>query len=243
MKKKSKYIVVIPARLKSTRLPNKPLLKIKGKEMILRTYEQCAKVINKTKIFVATDSKLIFDLCKRNSIQVLLTSSSCLTGTDRIAEVAKKIKANFYINVQGDEPIFNPIDLKKLIKFASLNSDQIINGYTKIETKKDFFNINIPKVALTKKNNLLYMSRAPIPFNKKKFFKLAYRQVCAYSFPRKVLLEINKNNKKTKFESIEDIEILRFLELGYNIKMICMSNKSIAVDTKEDLKRVSRLIK
>jgi 3-deoxy-manno-octulosonate cytidylyltransferase (CMP-KDO synthetase) len=116
-----KYIVVIPARYQSKRLPGKPLVRIGGLPMIVRTYNQCLKIVSKNKIIVATDSYKIRKVCDEYKIKSLITSNKCLTGTDRVAEVAKKIKAKFYINVQGDEPFFNPIDLKKLIKFAKKN--------------------------------------------------------------------------------------------------------------------------
>ena len=139
-----KYIVIIPARYKSKRLPGKPLAKIGGLPMIVRTYNQCVKIVNKNKIIIATDSLKIKKVCDEYKIKSLITSSKCLTGTDRVTEVAKKIKCNFYINVQGDEPFFNPNDLKKLIKAAEKKPKEIINGYTEIKDKKLFFNSSIP---------------------------------------------------------------------------------------------------
>ena len=167
----SDFLLVIPARYKSSRLPGKPLLKIKGVPMIIRTYNQCKKAVSESKILVATDHKKIFDLCKKNKINALMTSNKCLTGTDRIAEVAKKYKAKFYLNVQGDEPICNTSDIKKLLRYAKKYPNKIINGYTKITNKKDFYSPHIPKVVTRKDGNLIYMSRAPIPYNKVNLFK------------------------------------------------------------------------
>ncbi len=238
-----KYIVVIPARYKSKRLPGKPLAKIGGLPMIVRTYNQCSKVINKNNIIVATDSLKIQKVCEQYNIKSIITSKKCLTGTDRVAEVSKKIKCDFYINVQGDEPFFNPNDLKMLVKEAQKNPKEIINGYTEIKDKKFFFSSSIPKVIFDEKGYLLYMSRGPIPSNKKLEFKKAWRQVCAYSFPRKVLFDFAKSKNKTTIESLEDIEILRFLEKGYKVKMIKMSNKSLAVDNNEDLEKAKIYLK
>ena len=238
-----KYIVVIPARYKSKRLPGKPLANIGGLPMIVRTYNQCTKVINKKNIIVATDSFKIQKVCDQYNIKSIITSNKCLTGTDRVAEVAKKIKCNFYINVQGDEPFFNPNDLKMLIKEALKNPKEIINGYAEIKDKKLFFSSSIPKVVFDKKGYLLYMSRAAIPSNKKLEFKKAWRQICAYSFPREALLKFSKVKNKTPIESLEDIEILRFLEEGYKVKMIKMSNKSLAVDNNEDLEKAKIYLK
>ena len=211
--------------------------------MIIRTYNQCSKATDKKNIYVATDSNKIKKVCEDNKIKVVLTSKKCLTGTDRIAEFSKRIKSKIYINIQGDEPIFNPRDLKKLIKFAKKYPADVINGYSKILDKKDFFDENIPKVLFSKKKELIYMSRAPIPFNKKKKFFWAYRQICAYSLPYKALLKFYKIKKKSKIENIEDLELLRFIEMGVKIRMIEMSNKSLAIDTKNDLKKINRILK
>ncbi len=234
-----KIIVVIPARFSSKRLPGKPLKKIKGIPMILRTYFQCNKVFKKNQIIVATDDLKVKKLCLKNDINVLMTSKKCLTGTDRVAEVAKKKIADVYINVQGDEPFFNPVDLKKLLKNVLNNPSKIYNGYTKIDRIDLFESCSIPKVVFDCNENLLYMSRGKIPSNKRHKFVSGWRQVCAYAFPRKELLKFKKLAKKTQLEKIEDIEILRFLEMGKKIKMIKMSNKSISIDTKKDLKKAN----
>ena len=238
-----KYIVVIPARYKSKRLPGKPLANIGGLPMIVRTYNQCAKVVSKDKIVVATDNLKIKNVCNEYNIKSIITSNKCLTGTDRVAEVAKKIKCNFYVNVQGDEPFFNPNDLKMLIKQAEKKPKEVINGYTEIKDRKLFFSSSIPKVVFDKKGYLLYMSRGPIPSNKALEFKKSWRQVCAYSFPRKALFDFANSKNKTPIESLEDIEILRFLEKGYKVKMIKMSNKSLAVDNNEDLEKAKIYLK
>mgnify|MGYP001184384346 CR=1 FL=1 len=234
-----KIIVVIPARFSSERLPGKPLKKIKGIPMILRTYFQCNKVFKKKQIIVATDNLKIKKLCLENDINVLMTSKKCMTGTDRVAEVAKKIIADVYINVQGDEPFFNPVDLRKLLKNVLNNPSNIYNGYTKIDKINLYESSSIPKVVFDNNENLLYMSRGKIPSNKKHKFESGWRQVCAYAFPRKDLIKFKKLAKKTQLEKIEDIEILRFLEMGKKIKMVKMSNKSISIDTKKDLKKAN----
>ena len=109
------YIVVIPARYDSTRLPGKPLVDIAGKPMIQRVYEQCIRAVESNRVYVATDDDRIRSVCESFGAKVVMTSSQCLTGTDRVAEVSRKIDARYYINVQGDEPIFNPADIKLLV--------------------------------------------------------------------------------------------------------------------------------
>ena len=125
------------------------------------------------------------------------------------------------------------------MKFPKL----IINGYTQIKDKKLFYSGHIPKLVFRNDGRLLYQSRAPIPTTKDKKFVKSWRQVCIYSLPYKPLMEFYSTKKKTQLESMEDCELLRFLELGYEIKMIRMSDKSISVDTKQSLNEVRRIIK
>ena len=237
------YYLVIPARYNSKRLPGKPLMDICGIPMIIRTYNQCKKIVDKSKILIATDDKRIQKVCEKEKIKVVMTSKQCLTGTDRIAEVAKRFKADFYLNVQGDEPICNPVDIKKLLITAKKYPKTIINGYTAIKDKELFFSGHIPKVVFRKDGRLLYQSRAAIPTTKDKKFIKAWRQVCIYSLPYKSLVAFKSVKTKTPLEQLEDCELLRFLELGHEIKMIKMSDKSVAVDTKKNLKDVINIIK
>ena len=235
--------IIIPARMKSNRLPGKPLIKIQNIPMVIRTYLQCRKVVKNELIFIATDSKKIQNVCKNYGAQSILTSSKCLTGTDRVAEVAKKIKKKFYINVQGDEPLCNIADIKKIINTAKKFPNAVINGFAEIKDKKTFYSPHIPKVIFRENGNLIYMSRAPIPSNKSKSLIKAWRQICIYSFPYKSLKVFSNFKKKKRLEAIEDLELNRFIEIGYQVKMIKMSNKSIAVDTKSDLIKVKKIVK
>ncbi len=234
---KKKYIVVIPARYKSKRLPGKPLITLKGIPMIIRTCIRVAMAVPKKKILVATDDNRIIKICKKYNFESLKTKSECLTGTDRVAAVAKKFKFSHYINIQGDEPIFNPNDIKKLLRYMKKYPKDVILGYTKINSREDYKNQNIPKVIVSKNEYLMFASRSSIPFQKK-YDSKAYRQVLAYCFPRGKLLNFAKTSKKTFYEKIEDVEILRFLEKNIPVKMCKMSNTSISLDTKGDIKKI-----
>ena len=141
------------------------------------------------------------------------------------------------------EPICNPADLKKLLLAAKKNPKTIINGYTEIKNKEFFYSGHIPKVVFRKDGRLLYQSRAPIPTTKDKKFIKSWRQVCIYSLPFKSLIAFGSVKNKTQLESLEDCELLRFLELGHEIKMIKMSDKSISVDTKKNLTEVRKIVK
>ena len=126
------FIVVIPARYQSGRLPGKPLVSLSGVPMIVRTYRQCIKVVPAERVYVATDDERIKSMCEASGIRVILTSRDCLTGTDRVAEVARQIDVDTYINVQGDEPVFNPDDLQRLLEAAVARPQDVINGYCAI---------------------------------------------------------------------------------------------------------------
>ena len=242
--KKLKTIIVIPARYKSSRFPGKPLVKILGKPMIQWTAEISAKAVGKENIFIATDNVKIERAVSRMGYKVIMTSKKCLTGTDRLAEVSKKIKADIYVNVQGDEPLVNRNDIIKIINAKKNNPNDVINGFTAIEDNVNPDSVNIPKVVFNEENILLYMSRKKIPGFKrdKDKPKKFYKQVCIYAFNRKQLLEFAKFGRKSNLEHSEDIEILRFLEMGEKVKMLRLSDKSISVDTRHDLKRVSKLL-
>lgn len=237
-----KTILVIPARYQSSRFPGKPLINLAGKSMIQRVFEQCAKAYPTKDIYIATEDARIINHCKALGIQAILTSNKCLTGTDRIAEVALQIEADYYINVQGDEPVFNPDDiivlLDNLIKFKG----SILNGYCEIDSEEAYKSASVPKVVFREDSRLLYMSRAAIPGNKQGIFKVGYRQVCIYAFPKKALLAFKDRCVKTLFEEEEDIEVLRFLEMGYEVQMIRMSTVSIPVDNPEDINKVLKYI-
>lgn len=235
---KQEYILIIPARYASTRLPGKPLVDIAGKPMIQRVYEQCLKAVAKEKIYVATDDQRIYDAVLEFGGQSIMTSPDCPTGTDRVAEVAKQIPADFYINVQGDEPLFNPEDIQRCIVACRAYPGEVVNGFAAIDREEDYFSRSVPKVVFRMNKRLLYMSRAPIPGNKKGEFTLAYRQICTYGFPLDALLAFAERKEKTAFEEQEDIEILRFLEMGYKVRMVEMSADSIPVDHPEDVERV-----
>ncbi|MBD9501520.1 3-deoxy-manno-octulosonate cytidylyltransferase [Pseudomonas sp. BGr12] len=229
------YAVIIPARYQSSRLPGKPLVQLNGVPMIVRTYRQCLKACPAERIHVATDDDRIREVCEQHGISVLMTSSQCLTGTDRLAECAQQLDAEVFINVQGDEPVFNPDDLRRMIEACGQWPGEVLNGYCAIEEEAQFRSTSTPKVVLRPDGRLLYMSRATIPGTKSNEFVRGWRQVCLYAFPRESLAAFAACDSKTPLESLEDIEILRFLELGWEVRMLELSQDSIAVDNPEDV--------
>jgi 3-deoxy-manno-octulosonate cytidylyltransferase (CMP-KDO synthetase) len=229
------FAVIIPARYQSSRLPGKPLVPLCGVPMIVRTWRQCVKVVPERLVFVATDDERIRATCAAHGIHVLMTSSACLTGTDRVAEAALLIDAKVYINVQGDEPVFNPADLTHIIESSLANPREVLNGVCAIADEAQYRSRSVPKVVMRPDGQLLYMSRGPIPANKSDQFVSAWRQICAYAFPKEALAAFTASPGKTPLEQLEDIEILRFIELGWKVRMITMSDESVAVDSPDDV--------
>lgn len=240
-----KTIIVIPARFKSSRFPGKPLIKLINKPMIQWVAELCAKVISRKNIYIATDNNKIFNTVNQIGFKAIMTSKNCLTGTDRLAEVAQKIKADIYINVQGDEPLINPKDIKKIINTKKKYFNSVINGYSEIKKSENPGSLNIPKVIFTKDKRLVYISRKTLPGfkDKTKKPKKYYKQVCIYAFNRKELIMYKNYGRKSIIEEHEDIEILRFLEFGKIIRLVKTTSGSLAIDIPEDVKRVELKLK
>jgi len=236
-------VVIIPARYQSSRLPGKPLIDLCGIPMVVRTYRQCIKACPAERVFVATDDRRITDVCEGHGIQVVMTSSACLTGTDRIAECAQQMDADVFVDVQGDEPVFEPQDIVDLIDAARKYPGEILNGVCELSDADQYRSGSIPKVVMRPDGRLLYMSRAGIPSTKTHEFVRGWRQVCAFVFPRMALEAFRATTAKTPLEQLEDIEILRFLELGWDVRMVPVSNRSIAVDAPEDIEEVEQVIR
>lgn len=233
-----KFILVIPARFESSRFPGKPLVQIAGKAMIHHVWDRCAGALPARDIYVATDDSRISGYCVEHGIQVLMTPRECLTGTDRVYRAGRQLDADIYINVQGDEPLISPRDIMTVMAAAQKQPDTVINAMCRISEEQDFRSPNVPKVVCRPDGRLLYMSRAPIPTDKGFRFSRAMKQVCIYAFPRSALEAFGSVAEKTSLECIEDIEVLRFLELGYEVRMTEVSGASIAVDVPEDVPRV-----
>ena len=238
-----KIIGIIPARYKSSRFPGKPLVLILNKPMIIWVCEIVEKALGKENTYVATDDKRIEKIVLEHGYKVVITSENCLTGTDRLWEVAQKIEADIYVNVQGDEPTLDPNEILRIVEVKKNNPDFVVNGMTKILDNEDPANVNLPKVLVNNKNELIYMSRLPIPGVKNSGTPTYYKQVCIYAFNYKELEAYGTCNEKAYYEKFEDIEILRFFDLGKDIKMVETQTTSVAVDIPDDIFSVERALK
>ncbi|MBT3144315.1 3-deoxy-manno-octulosonate cytidylyltransferase [Neptunomonas phycophila] len=240
-----KAVVLIPARYKSSRFPGKPLVPLLGKPMIIWVAELSAKAVGVENVYVATDDKRIADVVENAGYQAVMTSDKCLTGTDRLAEAAAQINADIYINVQGDEPLVDPADINKVLKEKVNNPKSIVNGFCWISPEEDPESVNIPKVITTEDDQLVYMSRKALPgFKDNKNAPIKYKkQVCIYGFRKEELDDFIGFGRKSELEHSEDIEILRFLELGYKIRMVETKPGSLAVDIPEDVSVVENALR
>lgn len=237
-------VIVIPARFRSSRFPGKPLALLLGKPMILWVAELAAKAIGKENVYVATDDNRIAETVLAAGFEVVMTSSTCLTGTDRLAEAARKIDADIYINVQGDEPVASANDIKRVEQYKRNNMDVVVNCFSYLNDGEDPHNINLPKVITTENNKLIYMSRIALPgykdlICKPKRYK---KQICIYAFTLKQLELFSEFGRKSVIERAEDIEILRFLDLGVDVDMLEVDAGSVAVDVPDDIAKVEAVM-
>ena len=239
--KQQRAVVVIPARYKSSRFPGKPLAKINDKEMILHVAEKAEQAVGKENVYIATENSKIANVVKKSGYKVVITSDSCLTGTDRVAEASYEINADIFVNVQGDEPMIDPSDIKKAIRLKQDNPDYVINCMSKLHKNEDATDKKIPKIICDLENNLIYSSRNPLPGSKQTQVDNIMKQVCIYAFNKSQLQQFY-STEKTPLESYEDIEIVRCIEKGMKVKMVEVNKISYAVDYPEDIKIVNKLI-
>jgi 3-deoxy-manno-octulosonate cytidylyltransferase (CMP-KDO synthetase) len=238
-----KIIGVIPARLKSTRLPEKPLQIIKGKYLVQRVYEQAKKARHLDDVIIACDHDKIALACRRTGAKVLLTSLDCSSGTDRVAEVARKTKADVFVNIQGDEPLIDPRTIDQVARLFRDRTVLMGTAVVPLKHKQDIHDPNLVKAVLDKQCNVLYFSRSPVPYQRNQVKELVfYKHLGLYGFRREFLLRFAAL-PQTVLEKTESLEQLRALENGYKIRAVITKYDSIGVDTAEDLKKVCAKIR
>ena len=238
-------VVMIPARYGSSRYPGKPLVPLLGKPMILWVAELSARAVGVENVYVATEDNCIAEVVEAAGFKAVMTSDDALTGTDRLAQAAQQVEADIYINVQGDEPLADPADILKVRDAKLAHMDAIINGVSWVSDNEDPHSVNIPKVITNEHNELVYMSRVALPgFKDTKCAPKRYKkQVCIYAFTGEELAAFRAFGRKSELEHAEDIEILRFLELGKTIRMVETQPGSLAVDVPEDVAKVEAALR
>ena len=253
-------IAIIPARYKSTRLPGKPLLDLAGKPVIQHVYERTLKARTVDRVLIATDDERILSVVTAFGGEAVMTSSSHETGTDRIAEAARKFEAEIIVNVQGDEPLIDPATIDAAVR--PLLDDKMLMMSTTcepLERAEDLFNPNVVKVVMDESGKALYFSRAPVPFpravcqepqwtgynpealieslqREPKLLGIYRKHTGLYVYRRNFLLEFT-TWPRTALERAESLEQLRVLERGHRIHVVAVEKSSIGIDTPADLAR------
>jgi 3-deoxy-manno-octulosonate cytidylyltransferase (CMP-KDO synthetase) len=245
----SKVIGIIPARFASTRFPGKPLVMIAGKSLIQRTYESASRCKSLEKLVVATDDKRIFDHVKNFGGHVLMTSPSCLTGTDRLAEVVSQdtnlADDAIIINVQGDEPCVDPKVIEKLAEALTQETTAVASTpIIKLTEEFKAFNPSFVKCVIDQKGFALYFSRHLIPAGMHDSFLPHvnyWKHIGLYGYRKEFLIRY-ASLKPTPLQLAEDLEMLKILEYGYKIITVQVEEESFEINTPEDLKKMEEIL-
>ena len=225
---------IIPARYRSTRFPGKALAFILGKPLIQRVYEGAKRARLLDQVIIATDDERIFQVARKFGAQVVMTSALHRSGTERVAEVARKIKTPIIINIQGDEPLIEGKMIDKLVKVLQDKSILMASLMARVSDLNLLADSNRVKVVVDKKDYALYFSRSPLPFQASRFF---YQHIGIYGFKRDFLLKLVRL-QPSRLEKMEKLEQLRVLENGYRIKMVETDFLTLSVDLPQDIIKV-----
>ena len=238
---------VIPARLTSSRLARKVLLEIAGRPMLWHVWMRVQHVTSLEAVYVATDSEEIANAVRAWGGEVLMTSSACRSGTERIVETLDKIDADLILNVQGDEPLIEPTLLESLIQDWQAAPCDVITSIFQIERVEDLQDPNLVKVVRSVDGRALYFSRSPIPFVRdappERWLETHafWGHVGVYGYRREVL-EAYDTLSESPLEAAEHLEQLKFLEAGYTVRVLETAYRPIGVDTPADLARVRTMM-
>lgn len=231
---------LIPSRLNSTRLKEKPLLNIDGLPIIIHSYKR-AKLSNiLDDVIVCTDHYKIYDLVKKFGGKACMTSKKHKNGTERIYEVAKRKKVQLIIDIQGDEPLVSPDSIDRVIKFHKKNKNFDI-VVPCIEVKNNISSKNLVKVIFSKKGEVVYFSRSVAPFDYHDKKIKYYKVLSVVSFKPQALRKYNKF-RMGRIEKIEGIELLRAVENNIKIGTFIIKTDSFSVDVNEDLQKAIDLM-
>jgi len=230
-------VAVIPARFGSTRLPGKALVDIAGVPMIVRVWQQARKARLLERVLIATDDERIGNTIRNVGGDVEMTASSHPSGTDRIAEVARRVPAEIYLNVQGDQPFVAPDDIDAVV--STMIAEPLLSMATvgtPVADLDEWRNPNKVKIVCDRQGYALYFSRSPIPFLRDGTGvpRGALRHVAVYGYRRDFLLRFGVL-AAGDLEQTEKLEQLRAMEHGYRIRVIGSNSPSLEVDTPEDL--------
>jgi 3-deoxy-manno-octulosonate cytidylyltransferase (CMP-KDO synthetase) len=240
-----RVVVVIPARYGSTRLPGKPLVSLAGKTMIQRVYERARMGQRIDRVIVATDDERIVKAVETFGGEARMTRPDHRTGTERVAEVAAHVEGDVFVNVQGDEPLLDPIAVDTAVNALLEEPPASVSTVaTPIKTAADIMDPNVVKTVLDFDGNALYFSRAPIPWVRDTTSKVQVRHLKhlgLYVFQRDALLEF-PTLPQGDLERIEQLEQLRWMENGWKIRVAEVEHDAVSVDVAADVARVEKLL-
>ena len=241
--KKAKVAAIIPARWGSTRFPGKPLHVIAGKPLIQHVWERCREAKRLDEIVIATDDMRIAEAAFEFGAEVALTSEKHRSGTDRIAEVAKKMKhITHVLNVQGDEPLVSAKLLDRLVDSLIKTGAEMATAATPFAEGEPVDNPNAVKVIINRAGNAIYFSRSVIPFVRDAGISFPWmRHQGIYAYSREFLLQMVKW-KPTALECVEQLEQLRAIEHGARIQVLVTKHASMGVDTPADAEAAAVLL-
>lgn len=232
-----KIIALIPARYAATRFPAKLMTDLCGKPVIARTYLSTMATGVFDKVMVVTDHQDIADQIINVGGEVYFSKMIHESGSDRIAEAAREIEGDIFVNVQGDEPFQDPKSLADLVAAFQDPEVQVASLMASIQDDELYSNFNVVKVVTDKNSNSLYFSRSAIPFFRNTALtKKTYRHIGVYAYRKEALLAFTQM-EKTYLEEAEMLEQLRLLENGIKIKMVETVHEAIAIDTPADLQK------
>ena len=240
-----KIIAVIPARYASTRFHAKLMQDLGGKTVILRTYEAAQQSHLFEDVFVVTDSDLIYSEIVSNGGKAIMSIKEHESGSDRIAEAVENMGVDIVVNVQGDEPFINTEALEKLIEVYKNDVDNNVDLASlmcEITDEDEINNPNNVKVVVDQNGFALYFSRSVIPYPRERNVGVRYMQhIGIYAFRKQALMDFYNLPMKS-LEASEKLEQLRYLEFGKRIKMVEVQEKSIGIDTLEDLEKARKML-
>lgn len=237
-----KIIGVIPARYASSRFPGKPLADICGRPMIWWVYRQIKNAKGIDAVYVATDDARIKEACESYGINAVMTSESCATHLERLYEFSTKVDADFYINVNGDEPLIESKCIEDLLPIdVDPDSSYAANGMMILRDPIDAIDTSKIKIAVDMQGYGMYMARTPIPFPKGNA-KFSLKKFVGVQCFTKKALEFVHNTKRGTIEAIEDIDEFRFLENGHRLKFVLTEATTLSVDTYKDLEKVRSIL-
>lgn len=237
-----KAIGVIPARYGSTRFPGKPLAEINGMPMIQHVYNQVKKSNELFDVVVATDHEMIKDVVQGFGGNVVMTSVHHETGSDRIEEVTSLVDGDFFVNIQGDEPLIQAELIDAIVREAKHSKNElVITAKTLIKDLEDIDNPNIVKVITTPEGKAIYFSRSKVPYNRSGIMHSYYKHLGIYGYPKSILKKF-VNLQPSQLEKVEMLEQLRLLENKIDVQVIETTYDAVGVDTPEDIAKVEKVL-